>query len=55
MQFFRDAWEELKKVTWLSRAQVVASTSFVVILVVIFAVYVGFLDFVVSKLFAVFI
>ena len=55
VQFVKDAWEELKKVSWLSRGQVLASTWFVVFLVIIFSIYVGFLDLVVSRIFGFFI
>lgn len=51
-QFFREAYEELKKVSWLTRPQMMASTWLVILLVIIFAVLVGALDFVIAKSFS---
>jgi preprotein translocase subunit SecE len=53
MQFFREAYAELKKVSWLSRKEAIASTLVVVILVIIIAIYVGFTDFVLARVLAV--
>lgn len=50
-QFFRDAAEELKKVSWLTRAQMMASTWLVILLVIVFSIFVGALDFVISTSF----
>ncbi len=50
IQFFKDAYAELKKVAWLSRKEVVASTIVISILVALIAVYVGFTDFILSRL-----
>jgi len=50
IQFLKDAMAELKKVTWLSRKEVVASTIVISILIALVAVYVGFTDFVLSRL-----
>jgi preprotein translocase subunit SecE len=49
-RYFTDSWEELKRVTWLTRAQMIASTWLVVFLVIIFSIYV----FVVDKIIAFF-
>ena len=54
-QFFKDAVEELKKVSWLSRAQMVASTWLVILLVIVFAIFVGAVDFVITRLFGIII
>lgn len=43
-KFFKDSWQELKLVTWLSRAQMIASTWMVIFLVAVFAVYVFVVD-----------
>ncbi len=48
-KFVKEAYEELKKVTWLSRTQMIASTWLVILLVIIFAIYVGVVDFVIGK------
>ena len=50
IQFLKDAMAELKKVTWLSRKEVVASTIVISILIALVAVYVGFTDFILSRL-----
>ena len=52
-QFFTEAYAELKKVSWLSRREAVASTLVVVILVIIIAIFVGFTDFVLARILAV--
>lgn len=49
VQFFKEAYAELKKVTWIGKKQVIASTVVVVILVLIVAVYVFVLDFILSR------
>jgi preprotein translocase subunit SecE len=50
VQFLKDAIAELKKVSWLSRKEVVASTIVISLLVAIVAVYVGITDFILSRL-----
>jgi preprotein translocase subunit SecE len=49
MNFFREAYTELKKSVWLSRAQMVQSTIFVFVVVAIVAVYISGIDFVLSS------
>ena len=49
-QFLREVKTELKKVTWPSRKQTVTSTSVVLILVVIVAVFLGLVDMVLVRL-----
>ena len=49
IQFFRESYEELRRVTWLGRKEVVASTIVVIILVLIVALYVFCIDFVLSR------
>ena len=48
IEFFKDAWVELKKSTWLTRQQAVGSTVVVVTLVVILAIFVSGVDFALS-------
>jgi preprotein translocase subunit SecE len=48
VEFFREAWGELKKSTWLTRQQAVGSTVVVVVLVVILAIYISGVDFALS-------
>ncbi|MBI4056429.1 MAG: preprotein translocase subunit SecE [Elusimicrobia bacterium] len=47
-QFFKEAYAELRKATWLSRKEVIGSTVVIIILVMIMAMYVSFTDFVLS-------
>ncbi|MBI4529372.1 MAG: preprotein translocase subunit SecE [Deltaproteobacteria bacterium] len=43
--FFRDAWQELKKVHWPSRKETYAATTVVIIVVLIIAVFLALVDF----------
>jgi len=49
-QFLKEAKVELKKVTWPTPKQTMASTSVVIIIVFIVAIYLGIVDFVLAKL-----
>lgn len=46
--FVNEAWAELKKVTWLTKDQVVKSTIAVVVLVILVSIYISGVDFVLS-------
>ena len=48
VEFLQECWIELKKVHWLSRKETQAATIVVIIGVTIVALYLGFVDFVVS-------
>jgi len=48
-QFLASSWAELKKVVWPTPKQTLASTSVVVIVVVIVSVFLGIVDFGLSK------
>ena len=50
IDFFKEAYEELKKVTWLSRKEVVGSTIVIIILISLLSVFVAFIDFILLKL-----
>ena len=50
-RFFKEAWEELKKVTWLTRKQMIASTWLVVVLVILASIYISIVDFIISRTF----
>ncbi len=50
VQFVKEAIEELKKVNWLGRKEVVASTIVIAILVIIVAIFIGAVDFILSKI-----
>jgi preprotein translocase subunit SecE len=49
-QFVSEAWLELKKVTWPNRKETMGTTGVVLVLVVILAVYLGLVDFGLSRL-----
>ena len=49
-QFLREVKVELKKVVWPTRKDTVASTSVVLILVIIIAIFLGLVDFGLSKI-----
>jgi preprotein translocase subunit SecE len=49
-QFFQEAWVELKKTTWPTRAELTKSTSVVLALVAAVGVWVGVLDILFSRL-----
>ena len=48
--FIREVKSEIDKVTWPNRNELIASTIVVVVLVVIIALYIGFVDFILSWL-----
>ncbi len=50
MKFLRTAWAELKKVTWPGKKEILASTAVVLIVAVILMLYLGILDFLLSRL-----
>jgi preprotein translocase, SecE subunit, bacterial len=49
-QFLKEAKVELKKVTWPTPKQTLASTAVVIIIVFIVAIYLGIIDFALAKL-----
>jgi len=50
VQFVSQAKAELKKVTWPTRKQTLASTGVVMVIVAIMALYLGIIDFILAKL-----
>ncbi|KAF0158614.1 MAG: preprotein translocase subunit SecE [Syntrophaceae bacterium] len=50
VQFLSQAKSELKKVTWPTRKQTLASTGVVIVIVAIIAIYLGIIDLILSKL-----
>jgi len=44
LRFFREAYQELKLSSWLSRQQMIGSTVVVIILTLIMAAYVSLID-----------
>ena len=49
IQFFKDSYAELKRVVWPNRESVASSTKVVIVSVLIFAVVLGFVDFLLLK------
>jgi preprotein translocase subunit SecE len=49
-QFLKEAKAELKKVTWPTPKQTLASTSVVIVVVVIISLFLGIVDFGLSKI-----
>ena len=49
IQFIKEAKVELKKVTWPTPKQTLASTAVVIIIVFIVSIYLGIIDFVLAK------
>lgn len=49
IKYFKESYQELKKVVWPSREAVVSSTKVVLVSTVIVAVFLGFIDFVLLK------
>lgn len=47
--FFKESYAELKKVTWLSRQEVIGSTIVIIVLISILSVFVALLDFIFVK------
>ena len=54
-QFFREVRVELKKVTWPSRKETIASTSVVLITVFLVGFYLGIVDLGLSRLIKIFL
>jgi preprotein translocase subunit SecE len=54
-EFLREVRVELKKVTWPSRKETMASTVVVLITVIISAIYLGLVDYILSKIIRVFL
>lgn len=48
IQFFKEAYVELTKVTWLGKKEVVATTIVVVVFVIILAIFVSLVDVILS-------
>ncbi len=55
IKFVKESYVELKKVTWLSRKEVVASSIVVVILIIIMSIYIGIIDFILSRIVSFFV
>ena len=49
-QFLREVVQEFKRVTWPSRKQTISTTGVVIVLVILVSVFLGMVDFVLSRL-----
>jgi preprotein translocase subunit SecE len=49
LQFFEEAWQELKKVHWPSRKETYAATIVVILVVVLISVYLALVDLGLTK------
>ncbi len=49
IQFFKESYAELKKVTWPSREEVISSTKVVIVSITIIAIALGVVDFLLFK------
>ena len=49
IQFFKESYAELKKVTWPSREEVISSTKVVIVSITIIAIALGIVDFLLFK------
>jgi preprotein translocase subunit SecE len=49
-QFFREFRVEMKKVSWPSRKEIVASTGVVLVVVLLISFYLGLADLILSKM-----
>ena len=50
IQFVKEAWRELKNVTWPGRKEIIASTVIVVLVTLLLMIYLGVIDFALAKL-----
>jgi preprotein translocase subunit SecE len=50
VQFVKEAWQELKKTNWPNRKETLGGTGVVMILVILVAIFLGFIDFGLSRL-----
>jgi len=50
VQFVKEAWQELKKVNWPSRKEALGGTGVVLILVILISIFLGLIDFGLSRL-----
>jgi preprotein translocase subunit SecE len=49
--FFKESYEELKRVTWLTKKEMVASTWLVLLVVIVMSIYVGVIDLIIARTF----
>jgi preprotein translocase subunit SecE len=55
VQFVKEAWIELKKVTWPSQKETLGATAVVLALVILVSLYLGLVDMALSRMMKVFV
>lgn len=50
INFFKEAYTELQKVTWLTRKEVIGSTLVIIVLISIMSLFVTLFDFIFMKM-----
>ena len=50
VEFLRETYDELKKVTWPTRDDIIRLTGVVIIISVFIGIYIGTLDYILTKL-----
>ncbi|MCS7231175.1 MAG: preprotein translocase subunit SecE [Elusimicrobiota bacterium] len=50
IKFINESYIELKKVHWLSKKEVITSSIVVVVLIFIFSIYIGIIDFILARI-----
>ena len=53
--YFKEAWSEVKKVTWPSRKELISSTLTVLVVVAFFAVFLGVMDLILTAILGLYI
>lgn len=54
-KFLKESYIELKKVTWLSKKEVISSTIVIVVLILLLSIYIGIIDFIIAKIVSLFL
>jgi preprotein translocase subunit SecE len=49
INFIKVSWQELQKVTWPDKKEIFASTLIVIIVTLFLMIYIGLVDFILSK------
>lgn len=55
IRFIKEAIAELKKVSWPGKKQVMGSTGLIIVMIIIFALFLGLIDFILSKILGLFL
>jgi preprotein translocase subunit SecE len=55
VQFVKESWIELKKVTWPNQKETLGATAVVLVLVILVAIYLGLVDALLTRLMNIFI